>query len=128
METLTTNGVNIKVETYYQPKHSIPLEGKYIFAYQVTITNLRKSRIQLLERYWRIFDSTGNERKVNGQGVVGQQPVMEAGMSHEYISWTNLYSDLGKMEGHFRMIDLSTKDLFQVEIPAFSLYPPFKSN
>lgn len=128
METLTTNGVNIKIETFYQSKHSIPLENKYIFAYKVTITNLRKNRIKLLDRYWRIFDSNGSERTVQGKGVVGEQPIMEGGMTHEYVSWTNLLSDLGKMEGFFRMIDLVTNELFKVKIPSFKLFPPFKSN
>ncbi len=128
METLITKGIRISVETFYQHEYSRPVEYKYIFAYRITIDNLSQHTIQLLRRKWYIFDSNGSVKEVEGDGVVGQQPILKPGESHQYISWCQLATDTGKMQGTYTMEKKDDGELFQVEIPAFRLIAPFKGN
>jgi len=128
METLTTKDIKISVEPFYQADYSKPAESKYIFAYRITIQNLGATTVQLLSRYWRISDSNGNIREVEGEGVVGKQPVLAPGESHQYVSWCQLHTDIGKMSGNYQMVDRTYQQPFEVEIPAFRLITPFKCN
>ncbi|MBK6620415.1 MAG: Co2+/Mg2+ efflux protein ApaG [Saprospirales bacterium] len=127
METMTTNGITIIVETFYQAEHSRPLEQKFIFAYRVTIENHSPDTVQLLRRHWFIFDSSGLKREVEGEGVVGLQPVLEPNESHQYTSWCPLMTELGKMYGAFLM-KKSSGALFDARIPEFRLVAPQKMN
>ncbi len=128
METLTTKDIKISVETFYQEKQSNPAESKYIFAYRITIQNLGETTVQLLRRYWRIVDSNGDIREVEGEGIVGQQPILASGESHQYVSWCPLLTDVGQMNGHYQMLDRTYQQNFEVQIPAFRLIAPFKQN
>lgn len=128
MESLTTQGVEITVETFYQPDHSIPLQHEYMFAYRITLENHNPFPVQLLRRQWHIFDSNGEYRQVDGDGVIGQQPVLQPGESFQYVSGCNLKSDMGKMRGHYEMINLNNHYPFEVEIPMFEMIAPMKQN
>jgi ApaG protein len=123
-----THDVNIVVETFYQTAQSRPLQSEYLFAYRITIENLGAVPVKLLRRHWHIIDSNGDEREVEGEGVVGQQPTIEPGESYQYISSCNLNSDMGKMFGTYLMEDLFTKKTMNITIPEFQLIAPFKSN
>ncbi len=128
MKTAITNGIKVSVETFYQPTYSKPLEGKYIFAYRVTIINLGSNQVQLLRRHWVIQDANGSVREIEGEGVIGQQPSLAGGESHQYISWSHLATDMGKMSGCYQMRDLDSGSEFMVNIPHFRLVAPFKLN
>ncbi len=123
-----TEGVSVTVETFYQPAQSNPIASEYLFAYRITIENLSTMPVKLLRRQWHIMDSNGTYREVEGEGVVGQQPVIEPGGSHQYISACNLRSDMGKMSGSYQMENLYNKRLFKVHIPEFQMIAPFKMN
>lgn len=123
-----SEGVSITVETFYQPAQSNPLSAEYLFAYRITIENLSDRPVKLLRRYWHIVDSNGSVREVEGDGVVGQQPIIEPGGSHQYVSACNLRSDMGKMYGTYQMENLYNKKLIEVIIPEFQLIAPFKLN
>lgn len=128
MLTLTTRGIRISVETFYNPSHSRPNEHRYVFAYRITIENKSDFTVQLLRRHWTIIDANGNRREVEGEGVVGQQPLIPKGQFHQYVSWANLNTDLGKMFGTYLMERHIDGELFDVEIPEFQLCAPFKMN
>ncbi|MCH2084705.1 MAG: Co2+/Mg2+ efflux protein ApaG [Saprospiraceae bacterium] len=128
MDTLITKDIRISVETFYKPEYSNPIEGKYIFAYRVLIENIGSETVQLLRRHWIISDSTGVIREVEGEGVIGQKPVLNPGESHQYISWSNLSSELGTMHGTYLMKKLVNHAEFKVDIPRFSLLAPYKLN
>lgn len=128
MDTLTTHGIRISVETFYLPKESQPIRQKYTHAYRVTIENKSLSTVQLLRRHWFIIDSNGVKREVEGEGVIGQQPILAPGDSHQYMSWCPLMTDAGKMYGNFLMIRQPDEKEFRVKIPEFKLIAPFKSN
>ncbi|MDH3648348.1 MAG: ApaG domain, partial [Saprospiraceae bacterium] len=84
--------------------------------------------VQLLKKHWFIFDSSGKVKEVEGDGVIGKQPILEPGQSHEYSSWCPLATAVGKMHGYYTMMRLDDRSLFQVGIPAFDLIAPFKLN
>jgi ApaG protein len=128
MLSLTTQGVEITVETFYQPSYSNPLQQEFMFAYRITLENHNHFSIQLLHRHWHIFDSNGEYREVDGEGVVGQQPVLTPGETFQYMSGCNLKSEIGKMWGHYQMESVLDKRSFKVEIPAFELFAPMKGN
>ena len=123
-----TEGISIKVECFYQPAQSNPLTSEYIFAYRITIENTSAYSIKLLSRHWHIIDSNGTKREVQGEGVVGQQPVIPPGDSYQYTSAANLNSDIGKMYGTYLMENLLNRRKVAVIIPEFQLVVPSKMN
>lgn len=125
MVSQVTSGVEVSVETFYQADANQP---EFIFAYRVTIENHNAFPVQLLRRHWDIFDSNGTYRQVDGEGVIGQQPILEPGGRHQYISGCNLLTEMGRMSGHYEMINLNTDQPFTVVIPAFDLVMPAKLN
>jgi ApaG protein len=128
METLITNGIKITVSPQYEPRHSDPLDGKYLYSYHIIIENLSEHTVQLLRRHWLIIDSNGIKKEVRGDGVIGKQPVLQPGQVHEYSSWSPLVTGLGKMQGHYVMRRLDDNGIFHVRIPAFDLIAPFILN
>jgi len=128
MVTYITDGVKVSVETIYQPEYSNPSNDHFMFAYKVTIENLGNYAVRLLSRHWYIFDSNGAKREVEGEGVVGQQPVIEPGSLHEYVSGCNLKTDMGSMKGEYQMSRLIDNSIFNVQIPEFYLIAPYRMN
>ncbi len=127
-QTQITNGIKISVKPHYEPLHSNPLEGKYLYSYHVVIENLSEYTVQLLRRHWIIYDSNGIKKEVKGDGVIGKQPVLQPGQLHEYSSWSPLVTGLGKMVGHYIMRRLDDDAMFHVKIPSFDLVAPFILN
>lgn len=128
MVTAITQGVKISVETIYQDEHSNPANEHFMFAYRIEIENLSDYAIQLMRRQWLIFDSNGSVREVEGEGVVGVQPIIPPGESYSYASGCNLKTDIGSMKGHYTMIRLVDETTFKVDIPEFQLIVPYKLN
>ncbi|RMF28933.1 MAG: Co2+/Mg2+ efflux protein ApaG [Bacteroidetes bacterium] len=128
METIITNGIKVSVESFYLEKESQPRQGRFAFGYKVRIENLSSSRVQLLARHWFISDSDGTNKEVEGEGVVGQMPVLTPGQSYEYTSWCPLNSEIGKMQGFYIMKVLNTGKLFRAAIPEFKLIAPHRCN
>ena len=128
MVTAITNDIKISVETIYQDEQSNPENEHFMFAYRIEIENLSDYAIQLLRRKWFIFDANGTVREVEGEGVVGQQPLIESGKSHAYVSGCALKTEIGSMRGHFSMRRLVDETQFDVVIPKFELIVPYKLN
>lgn len=128
MEVLTTNGVTIQVDTFYQAKHSNPREDRFIHAYQISIKNENTVSVKLTDRHWFIIDANGNTREVSGQGVIGKQPELAPAEQHRYVSWSPIATDIGKMYGYYTFINLDTNETFLVNIPEFKLICPAKLN
>lgn len=128
MPTATTNDIRVHVETQYQEEQSEPLNDLYLFAYHISIQNNSEHIIQLMRRHWYIFDSNGESREVEGEGVVGVQPILRPGDTHTYISACNLRSDMGKMSGTYLFERLENGEQFEVTIPEFTLLVPVRMN
>jgi ApaG protein len=110
------------------PDYSSPSQEHFVFAYRIDIRNNSSHTVKLLRRHWFISDANGTVREVEGEGVVGRQPVLEPGESHQYMSGCNLKSGMGKMQGTYLMERLGNGDNFQVNIPEFTLMVPYRMN
>ena len=120
----TTGAIRIAVEPDFLDDQSEPDEGRYLWAYRVTIENRGDITVQLISRYWRITDARGRVREVRGDGVVGEQPVIEPGASFQYTSGAPLETECGFMTGKYTMRDARGKG-FEVAIPTFALESPY---
>jgi len=128
MVTKTTEGIKVSVKTSYQKDFSKPKNSEYIFSYEIRIDNHSQRTIQLLRREWYIIDGYGSLRKVEGEGVIGNQPVIEPGGFHQYNSGCQLETEQGKMYGNYTMERISDGIEFKVQIPEFQMIAPFKLN
>jgi ApaG protein len=94
-----TRGIRITVRPEYLAGQSDPERRRFVFAYHVRIENVGGQSAQLLSRRWRIHDGIGEDIEVEGEGVVGEQPLIGPGKVHEYQSFCVLKSASGYMEG-----------------------------
>lgn len=123
METETTRGVQVSVESFYLEEQSNPDAEQYAFAYRVRLKNVGAERVQLISRHWVITDSAGKVRHVKGPGVVGEQPQLDPGQEYEYVSGSQLESPMGTMEGTYQMVNDAGEE-FEIRIPVFTLSVP----
>lgn len=123
MYTQTTHNITISVEPVYLEDESSPVDNQYFWAYHITIENNGAEIVQLRSRTWHITDSMGRTQEIHGEGVVGQQPVLEPGQSYKYTSGAPLPTPWGTMAGSYTMRAEDGK-LFDVAIPAFFLDCP----
>jgi ApaG protein len=124
VQLLTTHGVQIGVESHFQPGHSFPHRSQYLYVYTIHITNYNEYAVQLISRHWDITEGDGTKKSVDGEGVVGEQPVLEPSAIHAYSSFCVLGFPLGLMSGYYNMIRLDTGETFSVDIPEFQLVMP----
>lgn len=120
---LISNNIRISVTSDYIAQQSLENEQQFVFSYTITISNKSEETVQLINRYWLITDSNGENNTVSGEGVIGQQPFIEAGQSFTYTSGCILKSPLGNMQGHYQM-QRNNGELIQVDIPIFRLAKP----
>jgi ApaG protein len=128
MITQVTDGVRISVFTEYQPEYSSPRQSHYVFTYKIRIENCSAHTVQLLRRHWYVHDSNGITKEVEGEGVIGKQPILEPGEVHEYVSGCNLKTDMGKMKGSYQMERQLDGKKLRVVIPEFNLIAPYRFN
>ena len=126
MYRAVTHNIAVKVEPFYLDDRSDPAEGRYVWAYRITIDNQSDDFVQLLSRYWHITDAAGHVEEVSGPGVVGEQPELNPGDSYQYTSGCPLSTPSGIMVGAYTMRN-SRGEIFDIDIPAFSLDIPGKS-
>lgn len=127
-QTQITQGIEISIQPDYQEEHSNPQSEKYVFAYHVRIRNMGQDTVQLLRRHWFIYDSGNTLREVEGEGVIGQTPVLRPGEQFEYNSWTEMRTTIGKMYGYYTMQRITDGAMIEAEIPEFQLVVPFICN
>ena len=119
----TTRNIIVSVEPIYLSDQSAPEDDYYVWAYKVEIENKGVETVQIRSRFWRITDSFGRTQETRGLGVVGEQPVIRPGEKFEYTSGTPLQAPSGMMGGNYK-VQTTDGDLFEVEIPLFSLDSP----
>ena len=115
-----TETLRVTVRPVWLESQSEPLEGKFTFTYFVEIANEGEDEVQLLRRHWFIRDGDGHVEEVEGEGVVGRQPVIGPGETHRYNSFCVLRTFTGTMEGTYLM-QRSSGERFRVTIPRFDL-------
>lgn len=122
-----TRNVRVQVRSQFVPERSAPPRHQWFFAYRIRIANEGSETIQLLTRHWVITDANGHVEEVNGEGVVGEQPVLEPGDAFEYTSGCPLTTPFGSMRGEYGMISRVGEE-FEVIIPTFVLRVPGSMN
>jgi ApaG protein len=118
-----TEGITVRVAVNFLPEQSHIEVGKWFWVYHIRIENGSDEAVQLLTRHWRITDGRGMVNLVEGEGVVGEQPLLQPGQSHDYVSCCPLTTPMGTMEGHYTFVRRSG-DAFNVAIPFFPLAAP----
>lgn len=119
-----TDGITVRVAVNFLPEQSAPEEARWFWAYHVRIENGSDRTVQLLTRHWRITDAGGGVNLVEGEGVVGEQPVLEPGASHDYVSGCPLPTPWGSMEGRYTFAGedgQGNTTRFEAAIPFFPL-------
>jgi ApaG protein len=116
----TTLGVTVRVSVSFLPEQSEPARGRWFWAYHIRIENEGPAEVQLVSREWTIADGRGGRHEVRGEGVVGEQPVIEPGGAFDYVSGCPLATPTGWMEGRYLMVGADGRG-FAAEIPRFPL-------
>jgi len=123
-----TKAIRVKVKSSFSELQSNIDLNEFFFTYHIQIENCSDQTVQLLSRRWLIKDSNGQNRMVEGEGVVGEQPILGPGQVYEYYSGCLLKTGFGKMKGMYMFQTLPEFEPFEVEIPAFNLVLPWVLN
>ena len=116
--------IQISAQPVYLADLSSPDERRFLWSYEITVENKSEAIVQLLNRYWRIFDMAGNVEEVRGPGVIGLQPIIKPEKKFVYTSFCQLQTPQGAMEGHYEMQTIDDEMRFSVQIPKFILTCP----
>ena len=119
----TTRDIVVRVSVSFLPEQSEPGRGRWFWAYHIRVENAGASAVQLVSREWIITDGRGARHEVRGEGVVGEQPVIEPGAAFDYVSGCPLGTASGHMEGRYHMVGEDGSS-FEVAIPRFPLSAP----
>ncbi|MCH2226484.1 MAG: Co2+/Mg2+ efflux protein ApaG [Candidatus Caenarcaniphilales bacterium] len=115
-----SSDIEVKASSCYLDDYSSPDQDNFLFCYKIEITNKSDKTVQLQSRYWLIIDSRSEHSEVSGPGVVGKKPWISPGETYSYLSFSNLNTNFGTMEGRYNFVD-EEENIFDVEIPRFFL-------
>jgi ApaG protein len=121
--TATTDDIQITVWPEFVDSKSSVVGDLFIWAYHVRIDNKTSASVKLINRYWRIIDEKGIVQEVNGEGVIGEQPLIAVNSFYQYSSGVHLRYPSGIMNGKYQM-QKENGEIFDVAIPTFSLDVP----
>ena len=124
MYSKKTNDVTVTVTPYFLDDQSSPQENHFVWAYKVNITNSGSTSIKVNHRNWLIIDANGKVINVQGEGVVGEFPIIEPGQTYEYTSGTHLKTNSGIMQG-FYLVSKDNGNKIKIDVPPFSLDSPY---
>ncbi|MCP5322665.1 MAG: Co2+/Mg2+ efflux protein ApaG [Candidatus Paracaedibacteraceae bacterium] len=124
MYTKTTHGIKVTAAPEYLGKDSSPEDGKFLWLYTITIENFNTTQVQLVSRKWLITDEQGTSIVIEGDGVIGEKPVIKPGEGFKYFSGIPLSAPSGMMMGTYHLINEAGEN-FEADIPAFSLDSPY---
>jgi len=122
-EEAVTRDITVRVSVSFLPEQSEPQRGRWFWAYHIRIENGSYQAVQLLTRHWIITDGRGMRHTVEGEGVVGEQPMIAPGSSYDYVSGCPLATPTGSMQGSYEMVGADGMT-FDVAIPKFALRAP----
>jgi len=127
MYTKTSHGIKVSLNPVYAESNNQDKLG-HIWLYHVLIENHSSKTVQLISRYWKIIDAMGSTEEVQGDGVVGKQPILHSNEMFEYSSYVTLNTETGMMSGKYIMeVTDNPGEMLEVEIPAFSLETPYSN-
>ncbi len=123
-----TKDIKISITSNFEEKRYQNTRIYYAFSYSITIENQGTDTVQLLSRHWNIFDSQNDIEIVEGEGVIGEKPILNPKQLYTYTSNCYLTSPIGAMNGFYNMINFNTSEKFKVQIPTFQLMVPSTLN
>jgi len=123
-----TKGVKVSVEPYYEGNFESQEGNVDVFTYNVIIENKSEYTIKLLKRHWLVQDAADYDYEIEGNGVIGEQPILCPGERHSYQSGSQLKCPIGSMKGEYLFKRMVDDQVFYVEIPQFQLLAPFVAN
>lgn len=124
----TVSEVDVRVICKYENSRLNHLLTEHFFSYHIQISNFTPNPIQLLKRFWLVQEPLIPHKTVEGDGVVGLQPIIVSGDSFAYSSYTIIQSEIGKMSGFYLFQQLNTETKFKTAIPEFLLEIPLRKN
>jgi len=116
----TTRHIKVTVLPEYVEERSNPARNLYAYSYMVELENMGRETVQLVNRHWRVYSGGNQIADIKGEGVIGEQPVLEPGMKYQYTSWTMVNDPMGSMKGFYTFMS-DQSEWFDVEIPEFFL-------
>lgn len=128
MFTQVTKGIRVSVKTSFEGTFFKNYKMHYAFGYTIVIENQSEHTVQLTARHWDILDTLKEKETIDGEGVIGKKPVIRPGKSHTYSSGCLLSSPIGAMKGYYTMVDFTSTESFEVDIPTFKFSAPFALN
>lgn len=128
MNTLITHNIKVSVRSFYKSEYSKPNHMHFVHAYKIIIENKAEHPIQVMTRHWKIFDSVEPIKNVDGEGIVGEKPIIEPGGKFEYVSGCHLKSEIGYMRGFYNVLNLVTKEMLIIDIPKFTFQAGYRLN
>lgn len=115
-----SESISIEVFPEYLEEQSDPEDERYVFSYHIIINNLGDQAATLRSRHWYITNGNADVQEVKGDGVVGEQPRIQANDYFEYSSGAVLSTPVGSMRGYYVM-ENDDGFLFHASIPVFTL-------
>lgn len=128
MKSAVTSGIEIKVSSRFEPVFSNEGNSEFLFSYAIEITNTNDFPVKLLRRHWHITDGLGKVREVDGEGVIGRQPVLERYKNFTYESACDFSTHIGKMRGYYLFENVENGFRFKVYIPEIMMVSTQKLN
>jgi ApaG protein len=119
----TKHAISVYARAAFLPDKSDASQQRFVFAYRITITNTGTVASQLMSRHWIITDANGHVEEVRGDGVIGEQPLLQPNESFEYTSGTAIATPVGSMRGSYQMVAVDGVE-FEAPIPEFTLAVP----
>ncbi len=123
-----TRGIKISVETHFEGMFYKNYKMHFAFGYRITIENQSNDSVQLQSRFWKIKDALNDTETIEGEGVIGEKPVLKPGERHTYQSGCLLTAPFGAMSGYYNMVNFTSTKKFKVQIPSFKLSAPYALN
>ena len=117
------HNITVRAQVEFVPDQSDANNRRYVFAYTITITNTGTVAAQLVSRHWIITDAESHVQEVKGEGVVGEQPMLNPNESFEYTSGAAIATPVGTMRGSYQMVARDGVS-FDAPIPEFTLAMP----
>jgi ApaG protein len=94
-------GLSVRVDdVIYMPSLDAPDERPHPFVYFISIKNESQEKVTIRGRKWIVREDDGEVIVVEGDGVVGQSPVLGPGEHFSYNSYHVTRGD-GSAEGAF---------------------------
>lgn len=125
MTICLTQGIRVVVRTRFVGTEVDP--QRFVFAYVIKISNEGEVAAQVRRRHWFITNATGGIREVEGEGVVGSQPLLHPGESFEYTGGCVLETPHGAMHGSYMMLRPDGR-CFEALVEPFVLAAPQAMN